>query len=160
MPVDLRHPDRFTNRHIGPDAADTAEMLRALGADSLDALMAETVPASIRAKRPLDLPAAESEFDLLLEATRLGARNLIFRSFIGLGYSDCITPPVILPNTVETRGGYPQSTPYQAEISQGRLEALLNFQTMIADLTGLPMANASLLDEATAAAVASSSSDD
>ncbi|MEA2697118.1 MAG: glycine dehydrogenase, partial [Myxococcales bacterium] len=154
MPVDLRHPDRFTNRHIGPDAADVAEMLRALGLGSLDALVAETVPASIRSKRPLDLPGAESEYDLLQEVTRIGARNQIFRSFIGLGYADCITPPVILRNILENPGWYTQYTPYQAEISQGRLEALLNFQTMIADLTALPMANASLLDEATAAAEA------
>ena len=154
MPVDLRHPDRFTNRHIGPDAADTAEMLRALGLGSLDALVAETVPASIRARRPLELPAAESEYDLLQEVARIGDRNQVFRSFIGLGYSDCITPPVILRNVLENPGWYTQYTPYQAEISQGRLEALLNFQTMIADLTALPMANASLLDEATAAAEA------
>ncbi|HVR61777.1 MAG TPA: aminomethyl-transferring glycine dehydrogenase [Polyangia bacterium] len=154
MPVDLRHPDRFASRHIGPDAAETAEMLRALGLESLDALVAETVPASIRARRPLDLPPAESEFDLLQEAARLGARNQVARSFIGLGYSDCVTPPVILRNIVENPGWYTQYTPYQAEISQGRLEALLNFQTMIADLTALPMANASLLDEATAAAEA------
>jgi len=154
MPVDLRHPDRFTNRHIGPDAADTAEMLRALGLGSLDALCAETVPASIRLRRALDLPAAESEFELLQEVARIGTRNQVFRSYIGLGYADCITPPVILRNIVENPGWYTQYTPYQAEISQGRLEALLNFQTMIADLTALPMANASLLDEATAAAEA------
>ena len=129
-------------------------MLRLLGASTLDALIAETVPASIRMKGKLQLQPAKTEHELLEELHQLGAQNQVFRSFIGLGYSDCITPPVILRNILENPGWYTQYTPYQAEISQGRLEALLNFQTMITDLTGLEIANASLLDEATAAAEA------
>ncbi|HET6284582.1 MAG TPA: aminomethyl-transferring glycine dehydrogenase [Polyangia bacterium] len=154
MPVDLRHPDRFQTRHIGPDTDEVAQMLRLLGASTLDALIAETVPAAIRMKGKLQLQPAKTEHELLEELQQLGAQNQVFRSFIGLGYSDCITPPVILRNILENPGWYTQYTPYQAEISQGRLEALLNFQTMITDLTGLEIANASLLDEATAAAEA------
>ena len=129
-------------------------MLRAVGAASLEALVEETVPASIRLGSPLDLPAPVSERALLDELTALAGRNRIARSYLGLGYSDCITPPVIQRNILENPGWYTQYTAYQAEISQGRLEALLNFQTMVADLTGLPIANASLLDEGTAAAEA------
>jgi glycine dehydrogenase len=152
--VDLGLPDRFVDRHVGPDAREEAEMLRALGAVSLDALIAETIPADIRFAGALDLPAPVGEAEVLAELRALAARNQIWKSFIGMGYSDCFTPPVIQRNILENPGWYTAYTAYQAEISQGRLEALLNFQTMVADLTGLPIANASLLDEATAAAEA------
>src|SRR5262245_20975460 len=129
-------------------------MLRVLHAGSLDELVAQTVPASIRWPGPLDLGPGRSEHELLAEARALGARNKLYRSYLGMGYHDCITPPVILRNLLENPGWYTAYTPYQAEVSQGRLEALLNFQTMIMDLTGLEVAGASLLDEATAAAEA------
>ncbi len=154
MPIKLPPPDQFQSRHIGPDDRDIGDMLKVLGAASLDALIAEVVPASIRAEKPLALPPGRTEHELLIECWSLATQNQVFRSFIGLGYSDCITPPVIQRNILENPGWYTQYTPYQAEISQGRLEALLNFQTMIGDLTGLPIANASLLDEGTAAAEA------
>jgi len=125
-----------------------------MGAVSLDALVGETVPQSIRLRRHLDLGVGLSEAQLLERAARIGQKNEIFRSYIGMGYADCITPPVILRNIIQNPGWYTQYTPYQAEIAQGRLEALLNFQTMVIDLTGLPVANASLLDEGTAAAEA------
>ncbi|GAC1340328.1 MAG: aminomethyl-transferring glycine dehydrogenase [Myxococcales bacterium] len=149
-----KHPDRFLHRHIGPDAQDVAKMLEVLGAPSLDALIDRTVPGSIRLQRPLDLPKGRSEHGLLQELSAIAAKNQIFRSYLGMGYSDCVTPPVILRNILENPGWYTQYTPYQPEIAQGRLEALLNYQTMVIDLTGLPVANASLLDEATAAAEA------
>src|SRR6267154_266074 len=154
MAVDLESKDRFAARHIGPDEADVAEMLAALGLPSLDALVAETVPADIRLGGALALPAAVTEAEVLAELRALAQKNQIWKSYLGLGYSDCVTPPVILRNILENPGWYTQYTPYQAEISQGRLEALLNYQTLVADLTGLPLANASLLDEATAAAEA------
>ena len=147
-------PESFRSRHIGPDAADTAKMLTAVGAPSLEALVDEAVPARIRLARPLDIPAGQSEHQFLGELRQTAARNQIFRSFLGLGYADCITPSVILRNVLENPGWYTPYTPYQAEIAQGRLEALLNFQTMVKDLTGMEVANASLLDEATAAAEA------
>jgi glycine cleavage system P protein (glycine dehydrogenase) len=149
-----RHPDRFVDRHIGPDGRDIEEMLAALGLRNLDELIDRTVPASIRLAKPLDLPPGRSEFGLLRELTEIAAKNQIFRSYIGMGYSDTVTPPVIQRNILENPGWYTQYTPYQPEIAQGRLEALLNFQTMVADLTALPVANASLLDEGTAAAEA------
>ena len=149
-----RHPDRFVDRHLGPDARSIEEMLAALAVRNLDELIERTIPASIRMQRPLDLPAGRSEFGLLREVAEIAAKNQIFRSYIGLGYSDTVTPPVILRNILENPGWYTQYTPYQPEIAQGRLEALLNYQTMIEDLTQLPVANASLLDEATAAAEA------
>jgi glycine dehydrogenase len=138
-------------RHVGPSDAEIAEMLKTLGVASLDALVGETVPGAIRLGRPLDLPAPLSEEQALAELGEKAGRNRVFRSFIGMGYHDCHTPAVVLRNILENPGWYTQYTPYQAEIAQGRLEALLNFQTMVADLTGLPLANASLLDEATAA---------
>src|SRR3990172_11540039 len=150
MPVSLAPADRFVRRHVGPDDAEVAQMLRALGCPSLDALVDEAVPKQIRASAPLDLPAPLSETELLDEAARLAAKNEIFRSYIGMGFSDCVTPPVLLRNILQNPRWYTQYTPYQAEIAQGHLEALLNFQTMVADLTGLPLANASLLDEANA----------
>src|SRR5713226_7528414 len=150
----LRHPDRFVDRHIGPDTRDVADMLEVLGKGSLDALIDATVPASIRLKRPLDLPAGRSEHGLLQDLQQIAAKNQVFRSYLGMGYSDTVTPAVIQRNILENPGWYTQYTPYQPEISQGRLEALLNFQTMVSDLTALPLANASLLDEGTAAAEA------
>ena len=151
-----RHPDRFVDRHIGPDARDVVQMLEVLGRGSLDALVDATVPAGIRLKRPLDLPPGRSEYGLLQELQQIAAKNQVARSFIGMGYSDTVTPAVIQRNVLENPGWYTQYTPYQPEISQGRLEALLNYQTMVIDLTGLPVANASLLDEGTAAAEAMS----
>jgi glycine dehydrogenase len=152
--MSLRHPDRFADRHIGPDDSSIAEMLNTLGLKSLDELIEKTVPSQIRRERPLNLPEASGETEALKELKSVAARNKVFRSFIGMGYYDCITPPVIQRNILENPGWYTQYTPYQAEISQGRLESLLNFQTMVGDLTGLPIANASLLDEGTAAAEA------
>src|SRR5216110_1378473 len=149
-----RHPDRFVDRHIGPDSRDIEEMLAVLGVRNLDELIDRTVPASIRLQRALDLPPGRSEFGLLREVSEIAAKNQIFRSYIGMGYSDTVTPPVIQRNILENPGWYTAYTPYQAEIAQGRLEALLTFQTMVMDLTGLEIANASLLDEATAAAEA------
>ncbi|HEY1815858.1 MAG TPA: glycine dehydrogenase (aminomethyl-transferring), partial [Kofleriaceae bacterium] len=150
----LAPSDTFARRHIGPSRAETAEMLAALGYDSLDALAAATVPAGIRLGKPLQLGEPLSEHVLLEELRTLADENQVLRSFIGQGYYDTITPSVILRNVLENPGWYTQYTPYQAEISQGRLEALVNFQTLISDLTALPIANASLLDEATAAAEA------
>ncbi len=147
-------PDDFAARHIGPDADDTHAMLETLGYPSLDAFIDAVVPAAIRLGAPLALPPAMSEREALTELRRLASMNRVFRSYIGMGYADTITPPVILRNIIENPGWYTAYTPYQAEIAQGRLEALLNFQTMVADLTGLEIANASLLDEATAAAEA------
>jgi glycine dehydrogenase len=150
----LPHPDEFVNRHIGPSAEQTSAMLKELGFADLDALVREAVPEQIRLERPLELPSARSEFEVLGALKELGSQNQVYRSFIGMGYYNCITPPVIQRNILENPGWYTQYTPYQAEISQGRLEALLTFQTMVSELTGLDVANASLLDEATAAAEA------
>jgi glycine dehydrogenase len=148
------HPDRFEKRHIGPDEAETREMLAALNVDSLDELIYQTIPDSIRLQRSLDLPPARSEFEYLQELKDTARLNKVVRSYIGMGYYGTITPSVLLRNLFQNPGWYTQYTPYQAEIAQGRLESLLNFQTMVSDLTGLPIANASLLDEATAAAEA------
>lgn len=150
----LSHPDPFVRRHIGPNAAETAGMLALLGFKSLDEMVEASVPASIRWQKKLKLPPAKSEFEALAELRRIASHNQVFRCFIGQGYYDCITPPVIQRAVLENPGWYTQYTPYQAEISQGRLEALLNFQTMVSDLAALDIANASLLDEATAAAEA------
>jgi len=146
--------DWFARRHIGPSPDDRDRMLAAVGAASLDALMDEAIPASIRLTRPLNLPPAESEHAYLRRLSSIARRNQTFRSYIGLGYHDTITPAVILRMVMENPGWYTPYTPYQAEIAQGRLESLLNFQTMVAELTGMEVANASLLDEATAAAEA------
>ena len=150
----LQRTDSFVPRHLGPDHEEQEAMLQVVGAASLDQLIDQTVPAPIRSQRPLSLPGPRPESDVLDEMAALAARNQLFRSFIGMGYYDTITPPVILRNILENPGWYTQYTPYQAEIAQGRLEALLNFQTMVSDLTALDIANASLLDEATAAAEA------
>src|SRR5881398_2500828 len=144
----------FTDRHIGPNADEVAQMLRELGFENLDALVDATVPKNIRLDRTLDLPKAKSENEALTELRALSSKNKVARNFTGAGYSDTITPPVIQRNILENPGWYTAYTPYQAEIAQGRLEALLNFQTMVTDLTALDIANASLLDEATAAAEA------
>jgi len=146
--------DWFARRHIGPSPDDRDRMLETVGAASLDALVDEAIPASIRLARPLNLPPAESEHGYLRRLTAVARRNRTFRSYIGLGYHDTITPSVILRMVMENPGWYTPYTPYQAEIAQGRLESLLNFQTMVADLTGMEVATASLLDEATAAAEA------
>jgi glycine dehydrogenase len=153
-PAAFAHPDTFVRRHIGPRADETAEMLKSLGHGSLDALIDALVPADIRLAAPLNIPPALSEFDALRQLKAIASKNQVFKSYLGLGYHDCITPPVIQRNILENPGWYTQYTPYQAEISQGRLESLLNFQTMVCDLTGLDIANASMLDEATAAAEA------
>ncbi len=153
-PSAFAHPDTFARRHIGPQADETAAMLQTLGHDSLDAMIDALVPADIRLTAPLDIPPALSEFDALRQLKAIASKNQVFKSYLGLGYHDCITPPVIQRNILENPGWYTQYTPYQAEISQGRLESLLNFQTMVCDLTGLDIANASMLDEATAAAEA------
>src|SRR5213595_387443 len=144
----------FQRRHIGPNDKQLKEMLSTIGVSSLDELVNKTVPDEIRMQQELNLPPAMSESDYLRHIKDISLKNKIFKNYIGQGYYDTITPPVILRNIVENPGWYTQYTPYQAEISQGRLESLLNFQTMVSDLTGLPIANASLLDEATAAAEA------
>ena len=146
--------ESFVPRHVGPDERDVAEMVKFLGFPSLDALMDATVPRKIRMRQPLSIPKGVTELEVLTYFRALAAKNHVFRSFIGMGYSDTVTPPVIQRNIIENPGWYTAYTPYQAEIAQGRLEALLNFQTMVMDLTGMEIANASLLDEATAAAEA------
>ncbi len=152
---DLKAPlDTFISRHIGPGPDDIPKMLATLGYTSLDELIDATVPAGIRVEKPLDLGPARGEHELINELREMAQRNTIMRSYIGMGYHGTIVPPVIQRNVLENPGWYTQYTPYQAEISQGRLEALFNFQTMVVDLTGLPVANSSLLDEATAAAEA------
>jgi glycine dehydrogenase len=143
--------DTFAPRHIGPRGDELAAMLKEIGAASLDALIDEVIPASIRLKKPLDLPDGESESEYLSRLKGIAKKNKVFRSFIGLGYSDTLTPSVIRRCVFENPGWYTPYTPYQAEIAQGRLESLLNFQTMVTDLTGMGVANASLLDEGTAA---------
>ncbi|MBA4149559.1 MAG: aminomethyl-transferring glycine dehydrogenase [Verrucomicrobia bacterium] len=150
----LEHPDKFVDRHIGPNTAEAAEMLKALGYSDLESFIGNVVPQQIRSTKPLDIPKAQSEFEVLKQLRGIASQNQVFRNYIGMGYSDCITPPVIQRNILENPGWYTQYTPYQAEISQGRLESLLNFQTMISELTGMDIANASMLDEATACAEA------
>ena len=154
----LAPTDSFAVRHIGPSVDEVEQMLKVLGFSIIDDLIDRTVPPAIRLDRPLQLPEAHSEYAALARLKEIASKNQVFRSFIGMGYHDCITPPVIQRNILENPGWYTAYTPYQAEIAQGRLEALLNFQTMIIDLTGLEIANASLLDEATAAAEAMSMS--
>src|ERR1700746_890322 len=158
--MQMREPtidiDSFARRHIGPNEEEVRAMLHEVGFDSLGALTEATVPKDIRLERELNLPEAKSETKALAELRAIAQKNKIARSFIGAGYYDCIMPPVIQRNILENPGWYTAYTPYQAEIAQGRLEALLNFQQMIVDLTALDIANASLLDEATAAAEAMS----
>jgi glycine dehydrogenase len=152
----LKPSDTFISRHIGPSEAEIGAMLSVIGCASLEELVDQTVPAAIRMDKPLEIGEARGEFELLEELRGIAGQNKVYRSMIGMGYYDTITPPVIQRNILENPGWYTQYTPYQAEIAQGRLEALMNFQTMVADLTGLPLANASLLDEGTAAAEAMS----
>ena len=154
MRIDLNSRDVFAFRHNGPSPEEQVEMLRAIGVESLDQLINETIPAGIRLKQPLNLPQPVNEHRFLREFRDVAQQNRLLRSFIGMGYYDTITPGVILRNIMENPGWYTAYTPYQAEIAQGRLEMLINFQTMVMDLTGMEIANASLLDEGTAAAEA------
>jgi len=149
-----QHPDRFESRHIGPQEDDLSEMLKVCKADSLDQLIEETIPPNIRLKNKLNLDLALSEADFIKKLNQIAKKNKVFKSYIGMGYNPTLLPSVIQRNIFENPGWYTQYTPYQAEIAQGRLEALLNFQTLVSDLTALPIANASLLDEGTAAAEA------
>ena len=154
MNIFEQQQNEFTGRHVGPDEQEKDAMLSAIGMSSLEELIGKTIPDAIRIKTDLDVPAANSEFEYLSELKKVAAKNKVFKSYIGQGYYDTITPSVILRNVFENPGWYTQYTPYQAEIAQGRLESLLNYQTMVSDLTALPIANASLLDEGTAAAEA------
>ena len=156
MRTPISHPPDFAARHLGPHADDIREMLALVGCDTLDELMAETVPAGIRFQGPLQIPKGVPEAELLERLRVIANGNEVWRSYLGMGYSGTITPGVIQRNILENPGWYTQYTPYQAEIAQGRLEALLNFQTAVMDLTGFEIANASLLDEGTAAAEAMS----
>jgi glycine dehydrogenase len=150
----LAAAESFVPRHIGPGAADIQKMVEVIGFRSLDDLIDATIPEKIRFRQPLDLGPGKAEHEVLAEFRAMAARNKVYRSFIGMGYSDCVTPPVIQRNIIENPAWYTAYTPYQAEIAQGRLEALLNFQTVVMDLTAMEIANASLLDEGTAAAEA------
>ena len=152
--IDLTQAPKFEDRHNSPQPSEIKEMLEVIGVNDVETLIDETVPESIRMRRPLDLPAPKSEFQFLNDLKDIAGQNEVFRSFIGMGYYGTIVPGVIQRNILENPGWYTAYTPYQAEIAQGRLEALINFQTMVIDLTGMPIANASLLDEATAAAEA------
>ena len=146
--------DQFVDRHIGPSQGEITQMLQTIGLSSIEELINFSVPKSIRSKKKLNIGYGVSETRLIEKLKTIAEKNVIMKSYIGMGYYDCITPPVIQRNILENPGWYTQYTPYQAEISQGRLEALINFQTMVCDLTALPISNASLLDEATAAAEA------
>jgi glycine dehydrogenase len=151
----LSHHDKFVPRHLGPSSnADVQAMLKTIGYTSLNQLIDDTVPAQIRSKQPLNLPASQGEKAELEALQAMMDKNVLHKTFIGAGYYDTVTPPVILRNIIENPAWYTPYTPYQAEIAQGRLEMLLNYQTMVSDLTGLPVSNCSLLDEATAAAEA------
>lgn len=152
--INLENPDRFVNRHIGPDEKEVNEMLEVIGAASVDELINETIPQQIRSQSEMNLDEPLSEYKFLQNLKKISEKNKVFKSYIGMGYYPTIVPQVIQRNILENPGWYTQYTPYQAEISQGRLEALLNFQTMISDLTAMDIANASLLDEGTAAAEA------
>ncbi len=154
MTIDLNQRVAFHTRHNGPSSDEQAQMLAALGIDSLDSLIGQTIPAKIRLGKPLNLPAPYNEYEYLKKLKATASKNQVFRSFIGQGYYNCVVPAVIQRNILENPGWYTAYTPYQAEIAQGRLEALINFQTLITDLTGMEIANASLLDEGTAAAEA------
>src|SRR6266699_2572243 len=154
----MREPGAYLNsfarRHIGPNQEEIDAMLGSVGLENLNALIEAAIPKNIRLDRQLDLPEAKSEAEALTELRAISKKNALAKNFIGAGYSDCVTPPVVQRNILENPGWYTAYTPCQAELAQGRLEALLNFQTMIVDLTKLDIANASLLDEATAAAEA------
>lgn len=152
--IDPNYSEKFESRHNAPNANQIAEMLKVVKAKSVDEVIDQTVPPNIRLKKALNLPAAQSELEFLNEFKKMVSKNKIYKSYIGTGYYNCITPGVILRNILENPGWYTAYTPYQAEIAQGRMEALINYQTMVIDLTGMEIANASLLDEATAAAEA------
>ncbi|HET8791203.1 MAG TPA: glycine dehydrogenase (aminomethyl-transferring), partial [Modicisalibacter sp.] len=152
--AELASHDAFIHRHNGPDTGDVAQMLETLGIDNMSALIEKTVPAGIRLGRELDLEAPRGEAEALDYLKRLARQNKVFKTYIGQGYYNTHTPAVIARNVLENPGWYTAYTPYQPEIAQGRLEGLLNFQQMVMDLTGMELANASLLDEATAAAEA------
>ncbi|MEQ8926484.1 MAG: aminomethyl-transferring glycine dehydrogenase [Fulvivirga sp.] len=154
MKLDINYRERFDTRHNGPDENQVNQMLEFIKADSLEDLIDQTIPKAIQLEKTMDLPSAKSEYQFLSDFKVLASKNKIFKSYIGTGYYDTITPPVILRNILENPGWYTAYTPYQAEIAQGRLEALINFQTTIIELTGMEIANASLLDEGTAAAEA------
>ena len=154
MKIDSHYAEKFESRHIGPDRQQEEEMLKAINAASMEELIEQTIPTSIRLKKSLSLPPAQSEFEFLNAFRKLAGKNRAFKTYIGTGYYGTITPAVILRNVMENPGWYTAYTPYQAEIAQGRLEALINYQTMVIDLTGMQIANASLLDEGTAAAEA------
>ena len=152
--AELENHAEFIRRHIGPNDEQVGQMLDVLGVESLETLIASTLPSSIYTNEPLQLPKSLSEAETLARLRKIASLNVLKHSMIGMGYHDTITPPVILRNILENPGWYTAYTPYQAEISQGRLEAMLNFQQMICDLTGMELSNASLLDEATSAAEA------
>src|SRR5690554_3279181 len=154
MKIDINFQEKFEKRHISVRKSDLSAMLQTVNLESLDQLIEKTVPANIRLKKPLHLPPALSEVEYLKKMKQMASKNKVFKSYIGQGYYDVNTPTVILRNILENPGWYTQYIPYQAEIAQGRLQALLNFQTAVIDLTGMEIANASLLDEATAAAEA------
>ncbi|MBA4144996.1 MAG: glycine dehydrogenase (aminomethyl-transferring) [Cytophaga sp.] len=154
MKTDAHYEEKFEGRHIGPNAHQIEEMLKVVKAKSVDEVIDQTIPANIRLKKALNLPAAQSEFEFLKSFKKIASKNKVYKSYIGTGYYNTITPGVILRNILENPGWYTAYTPYQAEIAQGRLEALINYQTMVIDLTGMQIANASLLDEGTAAAEA------
>jgi glycine dehydrogenase len=154
MKIDSHYSEKFESRHIGPDSKQVEQMLKVVKAASIDELIDQTIPASIRLKKTLNLPGAKSEYEFLQYFKNIASKNRVCRSYIGMGYYNTITPGVILRNILENPGWYTAYTPYQAEIAQGRLEALINYQTMVIDLTGMQIANASLLDEGTAAAEA------
>jgi len=156
MRIDLYNQEKFVNRHLGPDESQIKEMLEVIGVGSLDELIDKTIPKNIRLKDVPNLPEAQNEYEFIQDLKKLASANKVFKSYIGMGYYDTIVPPVIQRNIFENPGWYTSYTPYQAEIAQGRLEMLVNFQTMITDLTGMELANASLLDEGTAAAEAMS----
>ena len=149
-----KQANEFASRHIGPNEHETRQMLKTIGMNSMDELIDKTIPSSIRNRRPLEITQPVSEYEYLFDLRETASKNKVYKTYIGQGYYDTIVPSVILRNLFENPGWYTQYTPYQAEIAQGRLESLLNFQTMVSDLTGLPLTNASLLDESTAAAEA------
>jgi glycine dehydrogenase len=152
VPANILSMNQFSERHIGPNSSDQESMLNSIGVTSIEELIEQTIPNSIRLNEKMDLPDAMSESELLDHMKSLGRKNKNYRSYIGLGYYNTILPGVIQRNILENPGWYTAYTPYQAEIAQGRLEALLNYQTMVTDLTAMEIANASLLDEGTAAA--------
>ncbi|MFT5917233.1 MAG: glycine dehydrogenase, partial [Bacteroidia bacterium] len=152
MKINIQHHEKFENRHNGLQQEEIDQMLKEIGCSSLDKLISETIPDTIRLEKLMDLPKAQGEHEFLASFRKLADKNQVFKSYIGTGYHDCFVPNVILRNILENPGWYTAYTPYQAEIAQGRLEMLLNFQTLICDMTGMELANASLLDEATAAA--------